>query len=1236
MREGRAALLNHYNPNQKLRLVLNIRPPHLADEDAFIKELTTKGSPGFHKFLSQDEWNTRFAPSAEDEQSVVDWAESAGLAVTKRFPNRLLVDVEATAGTIEHAFGVTMNNYQVGDEVDFANDRDPVIPSRLSGILGAVVGLNNIERVQRMGTSMPTIKGPDYVAGPALTPLDKLQLSGTPSKAPWNKPAASIAKQKKTRTSTGFGANDSYSLDDKNGTYAMDPANVQSSQGYDYNALQRFSGCCNVPGNPGGSPPESSIALVGYGNYNASDIVTFFQAYGMAANVTPYCIDGSTCPAVDGEAPLDVEYSGAMSNSYGSYLDTAAIYEYEMTNNYWSTFEDAYNDVLSDGKAKVVSTSYGGSEDPNSTSANIETGTMHSILNNMIASGITLIAASGDKGASADGSTTSVQYPSADPNFLAAGGTQLNLYTDGTFLSESAWQGYTYSGASKQNYGGSTGGRSVLFAAPYWQTMNNGSSGTYPNGVQSPYYSWQTVNGTTTEYVNTNYNSRLLPDLALTANPGVLGQWYYSGGAWLNYGGGTSIVAPELAGFFAQENSYLDRIGNVCGSGSSPCSPVGLASPFIYDAGLYGAPHDPFYDMTSGCNSNDVTVANNLFYYCAYTGYDPITGWGSANMMQLAWAINWQLIPAAGNPSLTFSGPSTNVWYNTDQIVGWTLSDAGSGNYPAPGALGFTQGWDSIPADSYSQPHGGGGDSFYTGPEFINPTGGCLSFNGASGCAGGNQGCHTAYVRGWDNQGRTTYASYGPVCVDTVAPTSSASLSGATNGSVYTGAVTITITSSDSTSGIAHTYYSLDGSSYTGYSSPLTIGATARGPHTLYYYSIDNAGNYSSVKSASFTISSITTTTLTSSLNPSIYGEAVTFKAAVTANPSGAPTGAVNFVSGSTVLGSANLTNGVASFTVANLAVGTGHINAIFVGNTSYLASSSSAVTEIINKANSTTAITSSLNPSYYGQAITFKATVTPSHGGAADGTVKFLYGTNVLGTATLSGNVASLTLSNLPVGPAHMSANYVGNNNIGGSNSSALAQVINKAKTTLALSSSKNPSTHGASVTFTAKVVAASGPIPTGAITFKSGSTVIGTGTLNTAGVAALAISTLPVGNASITADYGGSANDAASISAVLAETIAEAKTTTTITSSLNPAPHGTAITFTAKVVAASGAIPTGTVTFKNGSTVIGAGALNTAGVAALATSTLPVGTASITADYGGSANDVASASAVLSEVSK
>ena len=118
-----------------------VKPPHMAEEEQFRNELQTKGSPNFHKFLTAEEWNARFAPSAEDEQKVVDWATSQGLTVTSRYNHRLVVDVEAPAGVIEKAFGVTLNNYQFRNEIDFANDSDPILPNSLSR-----------HRLQRAGT----------------------------------------------------------------------------------------------------------------------------------------------------------------------------------------------------------------------------------------------------------------------------------------------------------------------------------------------------------------------------------------------------------------------------------------------------------------------------------------------------------------------------------------------------------------------------------------------------------------------------------------------------------------------------------------------------------------------------------------------------------------------------------------------------------------------------------------------------------------------------------------------------------------------------------------------------------------------------------------------------------------------------------------------------------------------------------------------------------------------------
>src|ERR1700722_8024118 len=42
---GTAIPVSHYSPENKLRLALGVQPPHMAEEEQFIKELTTKGSP---------------------------------------------------------------------------------------------------------------------------------------------------------------------------------------------------------------------------------------------------------------------------------------------------------------------------------------------------------------------------------------------------------------------------------------------------------------------------------------------------------------------------------------------------------------------------------------------------------------------------------------------------------------------------------------------------------------------------------------------------------------------------------------------------------------------------------------------------------------------------------------------------------------------------------------------------------------------------------------------------------------------------------------------------------------------------------------------------------------------------------------------------------------------------------------------------------------------------------------
>jgi hypothetical protein len=93
------------------------------------------------------------------------------------------------------------------------------------------------------------------------------------------------------------------------------------------------------------------------------------------------------------------------------------------------------------------------------------------------------------------------------------------------------------------------------------------------------------------------------------------------------------------------------------------------------------------------------------------------------------------------------------------------------------------------------------------------------------------------------------------------------------------------------------------------------------------------------------------------------------------------------------------------------------------------------------------TMISSSPNPSSYGQAVTFTAAVTTGDGGPPDGeTVSFMKGTQVLGTAALSLGMASFTTSTLKVGGNLIKAAYGGDSNFLGSTSLPVKQVVNKA----------------------------------------------------------------------------------------------------------------------------------------------------------------------------------------------
>ncbi|MBV8982567.1 MAG: Ig-like domain repeat protein [Acidimicrobiia bacterium] len=362
-----------------------------------------------------------------------------------------------------------------------------------------------------------------------------------------------------------------------------------------------------------------------------------------------------------------------------------------------------------------------------------------------------------------------------------------------------------------------------------------------------------------------------------------------------------------------------------------------------------------------------------------------------------------------------------------------------------------------------------------------------------------------------------------------------------------------------------------------------------------------------------------TTTSLTSSKTATSYGSSVTFTVSVSSPGGGVPTGTVTFLDNGSTFAAADLNgSGQAQLSTAALAVGSHTITAAYPGDATHQQSASAPLMETVSKAATTTVLTSAPNPSSYGSSVNLNVAVTSS-GGTPTGTVTFTDGSNPIGNAPVDGTGhAQLSTSSLSVGRHTLGASYSGDGNFNASTAGSLSQTVNKAATSTALGSSSNPASYGSPVTITA-TVSSPGGTPAGTVTFKSGSTTLGTATLDASGTAQITKTFAKVSNP-VTALYAGNINFAASTSAVLTQTQNNAPATVALSTSSSAVTAPSSVTFTASVTSTAGT-PTGTVQFMDAGSPIGNAVPIVSGNAKL-TIPLAAGGHVITAVYSGDAS--------------
>ncbi len=437
----------------------------------------------------------------------------------------------------------------------------------------------------------------------------------------------------------------------------------------------------------------------------------------------------------------------------------------------------------------------------------------------------------------------------------------------------------------------------------------------------------------------------------------------------------------------------------------------------------------------------------------------------------------------------------------------------------------------------------------------------------------------------------------------------------------------------------------------------MTISTLARGSHTVKarYLSADPNFVTSTSPVANHTVNKAATkTVVTSSAPTSVFGQPVTFTAEVSVLSPGAgsPSGTVTFINGNDVLGTAPVssgTGGVASVTVDSLSVGQHAIVATYDGDDSFNGSNGT-VSQRVQRALTSTVLTSSANPAQSGQSVRFTATVGPVAPGAGSptGTVQFTINGAKLGNpvALNDGVAQSNAFSSLSPGSYRVEAAYNGDARFVASSGvldQGTGQGVVKGATAMSLASDDDTSAHGQTVTFTATVeaVAPATGKPTGVVQFWNGGTLLGATSLvpgapNTS-TASYATAGLAPGQHTIRAVYVGNFNFEGQV-ATTAQAVGAVATVTGIASSANPAAYGESVTLTAVVgdaVPTPGA-PSGTVTFRSGEDVLGTAELETVDgrrQASLEVDGLAAGSHEFTAEYGGDESRSASTSPVLTQ---
>lgn len=404
------------------------------------------------------------------------------------------------------------------------------------------------------------------------------------------------------------------------------------------------------------------------------------------------------------------------------------------------------------------------------------------------------------------------------------------------------------------------------------------------------------------------------------------------------------------------------------------------------------------------------------------------------------------------------------------------------------------------------------------------------------------------------------------------------------------------------------------------------------GPHTVTATYTGDTRHYDSTSQPlSETIDEQTSIAISPSANPVLLGSAVTLTATVSVLGGGKvpPDGSVLFYDGQSVLANVPLDQkGTASYTTAKLGRGNHALTASYSGDAAQFVFPSTSPALVLDVlANSAVSLSSTPNPSVYGSAVTFTATVSSNGSAVTSGEVDLMDGATQIGSVALAGNngTAAFSVSSLSAGSHTVTASYKGSDEFQASTSAPAAQTVTKAATAISISAA-GPALAAIPFTLSAAVTPGTPAAnPTGRVTFSEGANLLGTAALGQGGVATLSV-TLGAGTHSITASYEGDSNDSASNSPASQIAVSRAVTGIDLTTGASTPLVLSPVAFAA-AISSNGAAPTGALDITVDGQHLGQATLNGAGTS-FNQSFATVGNHTVAVSYGGDSNTLPSTS--------